>query len=131
MRHRPLEKAAMRRRIPSMAETGANQEAVVPRFAVATRVRVDASVRPGHIRTPLYLLGKRGRIFALQGAYHHAERLAYREPGPRVPLYLVEFDAAEVWGEVAQAERGHRVLVEIYEDWLAPDQAPAHRWEQS
>lgn len=105
----------------------ASDDAVAPRFPIAARVRVDARIRPGHIRTPVYLLGKRGRIFAWQGAYHHAERLAYREPGPRVPLYLVEFDAAEVWGEtVARAERGHRVLVEIYEDWLTPDQAPPH-----
>lgn len=90
-----------------------------PKFAVATRVRVDATVRPGHIRTPVYLIGKRGEIVAFQGAYHHAERLAYRQTGPIVPLYLVAFDAAEIWGEtVAQAERGHRVLAEIYEDWL-------------
>ena len=95
---------------------------VTPRFAVSQRVRVDERMRPGHIRTPVYLLGKRGWIFALQGAYRHAERLAYNDFGPRVPLYLVAFDATEVWGEqVPQAERGHSVLVEIYEDWLAPD----------
>ena len=105
-----------------MSNVAMSANAVAPRFALAARVRVDGSLRPGHIRTPVYLLGKRGRICALQGAYHHAELLAYREPGPRVPLYLVEFDATEVWGEkVAQAERGHRVLVEIYEDWLTPD----------
>ena len=96
------------------------------RFPISARVRVDAVIRPGHIRTPVYLLGKRGRIFAVQGAYQHAERLAYNDFGPRVPLYLVEFDAAEVWGEkVAQAERGHRLLVELYEDWLSPDQPSA------
>jgi nitrile hydratase len=97
-----------------------------PRFAISAPVRVDAAVRAGHIRTPLYLLGKRGRIFALQGAYQHAERLAYQDFGPRVPLYLVEFDAAEVWGaKVAQAEHGHPLLVEIYEDWLTPDRPSA------
>ncbi len=101
-------------------------DAVSIKYPVATRVRVDQRVRPGHIRTPLYLLGKRGRIFALQGAYQHAERLAYQDFGPRVPLYLVEFDAAEVWGaKVAQAEHGHRLLVEIYEDWLTPDRPSA------
>ena len=100
-----------------MLESTACPDAVTPRFAVAQRVRVDARMRSGHIRTPVYLLGKRGRIFALQGAYQHAERLAYNDLGPRVPLYLVAFDAAEVWGEqVPQAERGHKVLVEIYED---------------
>jgi len=105
-----------------MSESAASAKAAAPRFPVATRVRVDATLRPGHIRTPVYLLGKRGRICALQGAYQHAELLAYQEPGPRVPLYLVEFCATEVWGEsVAQAERGHRVLAEIYEDWLTPD----------
>jgi nitrile hydratase len=92
---------------------------VAPRYPVATRVRVSATLRSGHIRTPVYLLGKHGEIVAYQGAYHHAERLAYQEPGPVVPLYLVAFDAAEVWGErVARAERGHRIVVEIYEDWL-------------
>ena len=103
-------------------------DSVTPRYAVSQRVRVDARMRPGHIRTPVYLLGKRGRIFALQGAYQHAERLAYNDFGPRVPLYLVAFDATEVWGEqVPQAERGHSLLVEIYEDWLTPDEASATR----
>jgi nitrile hydratase len=104
----------------SRAPFRATSGGVAPRFAVAARVRVDTTLRPGHIRTPVYLLGKRGEIVAFQGAYQHAERLAYQEPGPPVPLYLVAFDAAEVWGEhVAQAERAHRVLVEIYEDWLS------------
>ena len=105
-----------------MTEAARGQQANRARFAVATRVRVDAAIRPGHIRTPVYLLGKRGRIFAVQGAYQHAERLAYQDFADAVPLYLVEFDAAEVWGKaVTQAERGHRVLAEIYEDWLTPD----------
>ena len=105
-----------------MSESAVHAKTVAVRFAIDAPVRVDAKLRPGHIRTPVYLLGKRGRIFALQGAYQHAELLAYHEPAPRVPLYLVEFDASEVWGEkVAQAERGHRLLVEIYEDWLTPD----------
>lgn len=105
-----------------MSASASSQAAAAARFPVDTRVRVDATIRPGHIRTPLYLLGKRGRIFALQGAYLHAERLAYQDYGPRVPLYLVEFDAIEVWGErVPQAERAHRVLAEIYEDWLTPE----------
>ena len=105
----------------------AAQDSVMPRFAVSERVRVDARMRPGHIRTPVYLLGKCGRIFALQGAYQHAERLAYNDFGPPVPLYLVAFDATEVWGEqVPQAERGHSVLVEIYEDWLTADESSAN-----
>jgi hypothetical protein len=104
-----------------MNESNADGGSARPKFAVAARVRVDAAIRPGHIRTPVYLIGKRGEIVAFQGAYHHAERLAYLQPGPVVPLYLVAFDAAEVWGEnVAQAERRHRVLAEIYEDWLTP-----------
>jgi len=100
-----------------LGAAGGNEAA--PRFSVAARVRVDGNIRPGHIRTPVYLLGKCGEIVAFQGAYPHAERLAYREPGAQVPLYLVAFEAAEVWGEnVARAERGHRVVAEIYEDWL-------------
>ena len=109
-----------------MTGSTSSTQSAEPRFPVSARVRVDAAMRPGHIRTPLYLLGKRGRIFAVQGAYQHAERLAYKDFGPAVPLYLVEFDAAEVWGEtVAQAERGHRLLVEIYEDWLTADRPGA------
>lgn len=92
-----------------------------PRYARGARVQVDARLRPGHIRTPVYLLGKRGRVVACQGAYPSAEKLAYLAPSPCVPLYLVEFDAAEVWGDaVAHAERGHKLCVEIYEDWLTP-----------
>jgi nitrile hydratase len=105
------------------AETNATRASSTtprPRFTPGARVQVDTRLRPGHIRTPVYLLGKRGTIMQCQGAYHSAEKLAYMAPGPYVPLYLVEFDATEVWGErVQQAERQHRLCIEIYEDWLS------------
>lgn len=104
---------------PMGGEGRANGDAPSPRFRPGATVCVDGTLRPGHIRTPVYLLGKRGTIVMCQGAYHSAEKLAYMTEGPRVPLYLVEFDAVEVWGErVRQAERQHRLCVEIYEDWL-------------
>lgn len=95
------------------------------RFAVGDKVRIRNGVPTGHCRTPTYLRGKRGRVIALQGTFRDPEKLAYHKPGlPRQPLYMVQFDYAEVWGGRRSGQRDS-LIADIYQSWLEPDHAPA------
>lgn len=91
-----------------------------PCYALGDRVQVRSEATPGHIRTPTYLLGKQGRIASIQGHFPNPEEIAhFQEPVLALPLYLVEFDLAEVWGAACPARSRHDQLrVEIYEPWL-------------
>jgi hypothetical protein len=74
----------------------------------------------GHHRTPWYIKGKTGTVSAFSGLFFNPETRAYGEPGlPRLPLYLVEFDQAEVWPDY-KGPRRDKILVDILEHWLEP-----------
>jgi nitrile hydratase len=48
------------------------------------------------------------------------EELAYGRPGlPRLPVYRVRFDLAELWPDDAPAGRDG-VVVDLFEPWLEP-----------
>ena len=88
------------------------------RFQEGDRVRVRDEARPGHIRTPRYIMGKVGVVRRVHGSYRNPEQLAYGEDGlPEVPLYYVAFDAAHVWEGPPTADS---VVVDLYEHWLEP-----------
>lgn len=99
-----------------------------PLYQPGDRVRVLENVQPGHIRTPVYVLGKQGRIIHLQGVFANPEDLAHFKPTvQQLPLYLVEFDLLDVWSDVpegmsskrgSQRRRNDKIRVEIYEPWL-------------
>ncbi len=93
-----------------------------PRYTAGSRVRVRRTLRPGHIRTPLFLFGKPGVIAEVVGEFPDPERLAYGEDGlPPVPLYFVAFDPREVWGDRApRPPAKDTIYVELYEHWLEP-----------
>jgi nitrile hydratase subunit beta len=87
------------------------------KFKPGDRVTVRMEDRPGHIRTPWYIRGKRGWIERVYGAFLNPESLAYGRDGlPRRTLYLVAFNQADVWGK--SAGPNDKVLVDIYEHWL-------------
>lgn len=91
-----------------------------PRFGPADPVRVRTGPAAGHVRTPWYIQGKRGRIAAVHGAYRNPESLAYGGDGlPKQFLYLVRFEDGEVWATGAPASRD-ALLVDVYEHWLEP-----------
>ncbi len=94
-----------------------------PRFPRGGGVRVhDRQVR-GHVRTPLYVRGKRGIVERVCGAYRNPEDLAYgRRDGRPIPLYRVRFAAGEVWPDYAGSPLD-TIDVEIYEHWLDADDA--------
>lgn len=83
-----------------------------------TTVRVRRAFPPGHTRTPWYVRGKTGIIERFVGRFSNPEALGYGlGPTPRVALYRVRFDMADVWG-TRSAPPGDSLDVEIYEHWL-------------
>lgn len=91
------------------------------RFKPGDPVRVKMEDRPGHIRTPYYVRGKRGWVERVYGDFLNPESLAYGRDGlPKRTLYLVGFFPAEVWGRYPESSRD-KVFVDIYEHWLESD----------
>ncbi|WP_306115913.1 MULTISPECIES: SH3-like domain-containing protein [unclassified Roseovarius] len=87
------------------------------RKAMGERVRIRASMPPGHIRAPAYLRGKTGVIERSLGAFGNPEQLAYGHAADKKQLYRVRFTMAELWGEGAEAPND-TVDAEIYDHWL-------------
>lgn len=92
-----------------------------PHYQVGELVHVSSQTKPGHVRTPVYLLEKQGKIVDFRGMYLNPEDIAhFKSTVFRLPLYLVEFDLSEVWGQdCPQRSRGDKTRVEIYEPWLS------------
>ena len=73
----------------------------------------------GHMRTPDYIRGRKGRIETRQVFFPNPERLAYGADGlPAVPLYLVRFPQSEIWPGYDSA--GDSLALDIFEHWLEP-----------
>lgn len=83
------------------------------------RMRVRASMPPGHIRTPAYLRGKTGTVERVLGAFPNPEALAYRRPAAQLRLFRVRFTMQEIWGDAAETPTD-TLDAEIYEHWLEP-----------
>jgi nitrile hydratase len=93
--------------------------AVSAKFKPGDRVLVKMEDRPGHIRTPWYVRGKRGWVERIYGEFRNPETLAYGKDGlPKKPLYLVGFDQSQVWPRYETAK--DKLFVDIYEHWLEP-----------
>jgi nitrile hydratase subunit beta len=92
------------------------------RFNCGDTVRVLVDDPPRHIRTPAYIQGKTGRIETVHGAFANPETLAHGGDGlPLQALYLVGFDPAHVW-EARETVSGERLLIDLYEHWLEPEE---------
>ena len=90
-----------------------------PAFAPGEKVKVRTAEVTTHCRTPHYLRGKCGVVARVFGAYRNPEQLAYHRIGiPVQPLYQVEFDFHEVWGENQPATV---ITADIFEHWLERD----------
>jgi len=90
-----------------------------PVFTPGDKVKVRTADVATHYRTPYYLRGKRGVVARVFGAYPNPEQLAYHRLGvPVQPLYQVEFDFNEVWGEQQPATV---ITADIFQHWLERD----------
>jgi nitrile hydratase subunit beta len=94
---------------------------VQPRFAVGERVRVLALGKPGHVRTPDYVLGKVGEVVQYCGCFLNPEDLAVGHTnGPVVPLYRVRFAMSALWPEPPR-RADDTLCIEIYDHWLSAE----------
>ena len=90
------------------------------RFRPGDPVRVPNVEKKGHVRTPGYVKGKRGRVTGVLGEFPDPESLAYGGDGlPQKPLYRVCFRQADLW-EGYEGAAGDTLYVDIYEHWLEP-----------
>jgi nitrile hydratase subunit beta len=98
-----------------MTDTSARQ-----RFSVGEEVAVRRLFPPGHIRTPRYVMGLRGKISHAVGEFPNPEELAYGRKGfPKKMLYRVRFRQIDVWPGYAGA-KDDTLEIELYDHWLIP-----------
>ena len=97
------------------------------RFSAGDHVRVRADSPPGHIRTPVYIRGKRGVVTRIFGDFPNPEGLAYGQPGlPEKTLYEVRFRQPDIWPDY-DGEARDTVDIDIYHHWLETDDEGATR----
>ena len=85
------------------------------RFSVGQKVRVKLQSPGATRRTPDYIRGKVGIVFAIHGSvpgyeYDHADDWG--------PLYTVVFDSKEVFGH----SENEKILIDLHEPWLEPSE---------
>ena len=90
---------------------------IEPAFAVGDGVRVRNIHPTGHTRLPRYARGKRGVVALYHGVHDFQDEAPAALAGPQ-PVYNVRFDAAELWGE--QAEANQSVFIDMWESYLDP-----------
>jgi nitrile hydratase subunit beta len=90
------------------------------RFDVGDRVRVVDLRKPGHVRTPDYIIGHVGEVIQRCGLFLNPEDLSVGiTHGPVVALYRVRFPMADLWGGPARHPRD-TLCIELYDHWLEP-----------
>lgn len=102
--------AQVKRLLEALDDVPTLPAAVQPRFGVGDRVRVQRMRPPGHNRSPRYLRG-------VEGVVQRVQCNDVRPGAGAEPVYLVSFDAADVWGD--DADRG-AVLADVWEGYLEP-----------
>ena len=88
-----------------------------PRFAPGQAVRARNRHPSGHTRQPRYVRGRAGTIVRHVGAEPLPELAATGVCRPE-HVYLVRFEAAELWGEDTTANNA--VLIELWDSYLEP-----------
>ncbi|MUL79878.1 nitrile hydratase subunit beta [Mycolicibacterium sp. CBMA 226] len=123
----PLVPSAAVRRRPKAADVPAMLRAGAPtlRFADAAArfqegdvVRTTSVEPTGHTRLPSYARGKRGRITVVHGCHVYPDANARGLGEQPQWLYTVEFDGAELFGDVA--DPGITVSIDAFEPYLEP-----------
>jgi len=90
------------------------------RFSVGDKVVVADLRKPGHVRTPDYLIGHTGQVIQFCGYFLNPEDLSVgRTSGPMVPLYRVQFRMETLW-RAPQRHPDDMLCTEIYDHWLMP-----------
>ena len=103
-------------RPPRSNSDDARDESATPRFALGARVQVREIHPPGHTRVPQYVRGRTGVVVHVAPAFTFPDASAHGLPMRREPTYHVEFSAAALWTEAAEA--GDSVVVDLWESYL-------------
>ena len=88
-------------------------------LAPGAPVRVKSLFPPGHVRTPYFLRGRRGRIVQLVGVFGDPEALAYGRRDAQQALYRVRFDQTELWPDY-RGNKADTLIADLYDRWLEP-----------
>lgn len=88
------------------------------RFVVGDRVRARHIHPAGHTRLPRYVRGHVETVARLHGCHVFPDASAHGLGDDPQWLYVVAFDAAELWG--ADAQSGNAVSVDAFEPYLEP-----------
>ena len=86
-------------------------------FSVGDQVVTRQIDRSGHTRLPHYAQGKLGVICDVRGVYDLLDLKVQGVLKPE-PVYVVSFDAQELWGD--DAESNQSVYVDVWESYLVP-----------
>jgi len=90
-----------------------------PKYKLGETVVVNDPPQSEHTRLPGFLRGKKGRIAEVYpGAYAYFVSTGPDGIGPAMPVYRVEFDAQDIWGE-AKAEPRTKVTADLFETYIA------------
>lgn len=121
---RPVTRVLHASDVPAALAAGSPTARPAPapaRFAVGDRVRTRADGVEHHTRLPGYARGRLGTVECVHGAHVFADANAQgRGPDPQW-LYLIAFDARELWGDAAEA--GASVTIDAWEPYLHPVEA--------
>lgn len=95
-----------------------------PRFKPGDHVEVLDLGKAGHVRIPVYIRGKQGKVIQYCGKYLNPEDLSVgQSSGPAVDLYRIEFSLSSLWDSPVQPAQDLPVqdllVIEIYDHWLA------------
>jgi nitrile hydratase len=89
-----------------------------PKFRVDDVVRARNIHPPAHTRLPRYVRGKRGVVTRFYGIFDLQDTMPPGVEPPPQPLYVVRFDAEELWGDAAEANS--TVCLDMWESYLEP-----------
>jgi nitrile hydratase subunit beta len=90
-----------------------------PLFGVGDRVTVKDVPVTDHTRLPGYLRGRTGTVERrFEGNYRYFCSTGPDGLGEPMPVYAVQFEPADIWGELA--EPGMAIYGELYEAYLQP-----------
>ncbi len=89
-----------------------------PAFQIGDAVRTHNIHPTTHTRLPRYARDKLGVILRLHGAHVFPDTNALFQGENAQPLYTVQFQARDLWGEAASPR--DTVCIDLWEDYLAP-----------
>jgi nitrile hydratase subunit beta len=104
--------------VPEPPDESLDSPLPVSHFAVGDAVVTRNVHPPGHTRLPRYARGKRGVIQRLHGPQTFPDTNALGLGENPQPLYSVQFDARELWGESAESDQ--TVSLDLWESYLEP-----------